>query len=110
MINLFSFQFMDQSRLASASSDGIIKVFEISQGKFNQIFDSYDDISGVAALNNDNNKADTPNSSVVTNSSLLNVPLRKINCIAAFKDIVFWGDDGFNIKALNIITGKFLYL
>ena len=93
---------MDDSRLASASADGIVKVFELHDNELVNVLDTYDDISTVKSFKRDENAADTPN------TSILNLPLRKISCIAAFNDTVFWGDDGFNVKAFNTKTGKFV--
>ncbi|XP_065061089.1 uncharacterized protein LOC135688244 [Rhopilema esculentum] len=101
---LVAIVFMDDSRLASASADGIVKVFELHDSELVNVIDTYDDISTVKSFKKDENAADTPN------TSILNLPLRKISCIAAFDDTVFWGDDGFNVKAFNTKTGEIVKL
>ena len=90
---------MDDGKLANASADGIVKVSEVKDNELVAVMDSCDDITAVTAFAGDVNPHDTPN------TSLMNLPLRRINCMATFKDVVFWGDDGYNIKALNINTG-----
>eukprot|EP00112_Aurelia_sp_Birch-Aquarium-sp1_P011266 Seg2369.3 transcript_id=Seg2369.3/GoldUCD/mRNA.D3Y31 product="hypothetical protein" protein_id=Seg2369.3/GoldUCD/D3Y31 len=95
---------MDDGKLASASADGIIKVFEVKDNELVAIMDSYDDITAVNTFAGDANPHDTPN------TSLMNLPLRRINCMATFKDSVFWGDDGYNIKACDVNTGQILKL
>ena len=90
---------MDDGKLASASTDGIVKVFEVKNNELVVIMDSYDDITAVTTFAGDLNPHDTPN------TSLLNLPLRRINCMTSFKDCVLWGDDGYNVKAFNVNTG-----
>ena len=90
---------MDGNKLASGSVDGVVKVYQLEDNSYTQIVDSYEDITGISSFKKDEIQADT------SNNSLANLPLRKINCMATFKDTVFWGDDGYNIKALDIMTG-----
>ena len=94
-------QFTDDGKLACASADGIVRTYELRNNELVQVADTYDNITSIVSFKNDANPADTPN------TSLLNLPLRKINCIASFDDKIFWGDDGYNVKAYGLASGEF---
>ena len=95
---------MDDGKLACASADGVVKTFEIGNTELIKVTDTYDDITSITSFKNDVSTADTPD------TSMLNLPLRKINCIASFKTMIFWGDDGYNVKAFEIDSGEFCWL
>eukprot|EP00794_Sanderia_malayensis_P015080 gene15080-16636_t len=95
---LVAVKFIDDFRLASASADGVIKVFEYSDEKLVQIFDSYDDVTAFKATSSDNNPGDG------ANTSLTSLALRKVNCLATYGDVLFWGDDGQVVKLRNNLS------
>lgn len=98
------FQFMDDGKLCCASASGVVKVFALEGGKLTPVTDTYDNITSVASLKKDSNAADTPN------TSLMSLPLRKVNCMSSFNEIVFWGDDGYNVKAFETVSGRLFIL
>ena len=93
---------MDDGKLVCASAEGIVRTYELGNGELVQISDTYDDITSITLFKGDENTADTPN------TSMLNLPIRNINCIAAFNDMIFWGDDGYNVKAYGLKSGELL--
>ena len=93
---------MDGNRIVSAGKDGIVKIFEVNRRTLKQIFDSYNDVTSVASSDSTTSKLDSQH------DRFSNLPLKTIRCLTAFKDMVFWGDDGYNIKALHVKTGELL--
>ena len=93
---------MDDGKLVCASAEGIVRTYELGSGELVQISDTYDDITSTTLFKGDKNTADTPN------TSMLNLPIRNINCITTFNDTIFWGDDGYNVKAYRLASGEFV--
>ena len=62
----------------------------------------YKNIDSISSYTNASRNAD-----ITSTSDVNNIQLRKVNCIATFKNKIFWGDDGFNVKAYEFASSEF---
>ncbi|XP_068753780.1 uncharacterized protein [Montipora capricornis] len=75
------------SRVVSGSASGVVKVWDVRDNSLKSVMSSEHACADNAAGN-------------------VAVKPRRVRCIATTQEAVYWGDDGVNMKAMDLKTGK----
>ena len=78
-------QFQD-NRLVSGSASGVVKVWDMRDNSLKPI------------LRSDIGCGDSRSRGII-------VKPRRVRCLATTEDTVYWGDDGVNMKAMDLKSG-----
>lgn len=73
--------------MISGSAAGVVKVWDIRDNSMKPVMNS-----GQAPVEN--------------TAGHVTVKPRRVRCLATTRDTVYWGDDGVNMKAMDLKTGR----
>ena len=81
----FSCEQFQKGRVVSGSSSGVVKIWDVRDGSFHSVMTSEEALKGSAGE--------------------AHVKSRHVRCLATRDDVVYWGDDGVNVKVLDLKLG-----
>lgn len=73
--------------MISGSATGVVKVWDIRENSFKPVMSS--------------DQAPTDNT-----ARNVTIKPRRVRCLATTQENVYWGDDGVNIKAMDLTSGE----
>ena len=99
VVLLFSFQLLPDGKIASGSTDGILKIHDAVSKDQSEPYYVLDTAKLLV-------KQAVESEVDVTQIKSMLLTHSKITCIESYKHLIIYGDEGFNIKVLDYKKGK----